>query len=407
MRAPPRRERSPRGGGAGVGRGARRPALAHAARRDVRDRDRARRRSGNGDRQDGHGRVRVGQPAADARVVHRRAPRPRGRRARRARALRRVGRRADREGLLHPARQPVGRMVAVCLAVHRPDPQLLRRQLASLEAQTYGDWVLVREDDPAGTGAYRAFERCLRRAPADARLVAPCDQDDVWHPDKLAVLAAALEDSGALLAYCDVWVVSPDGAVLSETYWTDRVNGWRNMDDLLATNVVTGAASLLRREVLDVALPFPPEVDGSYHDHWLALCALALGDLAYVDRPLVDYVQHGANLVGHAPRRAPVGVRSSDPWRVRAARDRERHVVRPQVMARALLQRAGDRMAPAKRRAVQRAARGDGTWADVGRLVWLALDEQARPRRTLDARRRAARGAVWARVARVARSPRS
>jgi hypothetical protein len=63
------------------------------------------------------------------------------------------------------------------------------------------------------------------------------------------------------------------------------------MGDLIATNVVTGAASVLRGEVLEVALPFPPEVDGSFDDHWLALCALALGDLTYVDRPLVDYAQ--------------------------------------------------------------------------------------------------------------------
>jgi hypothetical protein len=293
-----------------------------------------------------------------------------------------------------------GGTVAVCLAVHRPDPELLRRELASLEAQTYRDRALVRFDDEAGVGAYRAFEHCLARVPADAAFVAPCDQDDVWHPDKLTVLVDALERSGALLAYSDLRVVTADGAVLSETYWTDRDNGWADMADLLATNVVTGAASVLRRAVLDVALPFPAEVDGSFHDHWLALCALALGEIAYVDRPLVDYVQHGANVVGHAPRRAPAGVRSSDPWRVRAVRDRERHVVRPQVMARALLERAGDRMAPAKRRAVQRSARGDGTWGDVARLVWLALGEQARPRRTLDARRRAARGAVWARVAR-------
>jgi hypothetical protein len=293
-----------------------------------------------------------------------------------------------------------GGTVAVCLAVHRPDPELLRRQLASLEAQTYGDRTLVRFDDEAGMGAYRAFERCLGRAPAEAAFVAPCDQDDVWHPDKLAVLVDALERSGALLAYSDLRVVTPDGAVRSETYWTDRDNGWRDMADLLATNVVTGAASVVRREVLDVALPFPPEVAGSFHDHWLALCALALGELTYVDRPLVDYVQHGANLVGHAPRRASVARASREPWGVRAARDRERHVVRPQVAARTLLERAGDRMAPAKRRAVARAARGDGTWGDVGRLVWLALGEQARPRRTLDARRRAARGAVWALISR-------
>lgn len=294
-----------------------------------------------------------------------------------------------------------GATVAVCLAVHRPDPELLRRQLASLDAQTRRDWTLVREDDEAGSGAYRAFERCLARVPDDARLVAPCDQDDVWHPDKLAVLADALERSGALLAYCDVRVVRPDGTVLSDTYWTDRDNGWSDMGDLLATNVVTGAASLLRREVLDLALPFPPEVDGSHHDHWLALCALALGDLAYVDRPLVDYVQHGANVVGHAPRRPPPGTpRATEPWRVRARRDRERHVVRPQVMARALLDRAGDRMAQAKRRAAERTARGDERLVDVAGIVARAAHEQVRPRRTLDAHRRAARGALSHRLAR-------
>jgi hypothetical protein len=59
----------------------------------------------------------------------------------------------------------------------------------------------VREDEEAGSGAYRAFERCLARVPAHAAFVAPCDQDDVWHPDKLAVLVEALERTGAVLAY--------------------------------------------------------------------------------------------------------------------------------------------------------------------------------------------------------------
>ena len=203
--------------------------------------------------------------------------------------------------------------------------------------------------------------------PAGVGFVAPCDQDDVWHPEKLAVLTGALETTGALLAYSDLRIVRPDGTVLSETYWTDRSGAAGGLGDLLATNVVTGAASVLRREVLDVALPFPREVDGSYHDHWLALCALALGDLAYVARPLVDYVQHGANLVGHAERRARGPRTERAPIGQRARRDRERHVVRPQVMARTLLERAGDGMPAAKRRAAERAARGDAAWPDVAR----------------------------------------
>jgi cytochrome c-type biogenesis protein CcmH/NrfG len=88
------------------------------------------------------------------------------------------------------------------------------------------------------------------------------------------------------------------------------------------------------------------------------------------------------------------------PLAERARRDRERHVVRPQVMARALLDRAGGRMTPAKRRAAERAARGDETWAAVAGILARAAREQARPRRTLDAHRRAARGALWRRAAR-------
>jgi glycosyltransferase involved in cell wall biosynthesis len=293
----------------------------------------------------------------------------------------------------------VAGLVAVCLAVHRPDPELLARQLASLDAQTYGERVLVRFDDAEGIGAYRAFERALERVPGDARFVAPCDQDDVWHPGKLAVLVEAVSAPGVMLAFSDLRVVRPSGEVLSPTYWTDRSHACGDLADLLAVNVVTGAACVLRREVLDVALPFPPELDGSVHDHWLAVCALALDEVAYVDRPLVDYVQHGANLVGHAERRWR-GPRSGLPWAERARRDRERHVLRPQVMARALLERAGERMTPAKRRAAGRVARGDEDWRAVAWIFAGAMREAVAPRRTLDARRRAARGAVWGRLRR-------
>ena len=188
-------------------------------------------------------------------------------------------------------------MIAVCLATHAPDPALLARQLASLEAQEEAAWELVRLDDTEGSGAWRAFERCYEQVPAGAAFVAPCDQDDVWHPAKLARLRAAM-DPGVTLAFCDLRVVDAEGTVLSPTYWHGRRPSWDDLGELLATNVVTGAACLVRRDVLDVALPFPPELDDCFHDHWLACCALALGELRYVPEALVDYVQHGANVTG-------------------------------------------------------------------------------------------------------------
>lgn len=96
---------------------------------------------------------------------------------------------------------------------------------------------------------------------------------------------------------------------------------WDDLGDMLATNVVTGAACLVRRDVLDVALAFPAELDDSFHDHWLACCALALGELHCVPEALVDYVQHGANLTGRlGAGAAPGGPQGA--WRARAARAR-------------------------------------------------------------------------------------
>ncbi len=50
----------------------------------------------------------------------------------------------------------------------------------------------------------------------------------------------------------------------------------------------------------DDALPFPPLLAKAFHDHWLAVVALARGEIAYLDEPLYDYVQHGDAVIGHS-----------------------------------------------------------------------------------------------------------
>ncbi len=73
---------------------------------------------------------------------------------------------------------------------------------------------------------------------------------------------------------------------------------------MLVANSITGAATLFRREVAELALPFPDTPGLQFHDHWLGLVALAAGDIAYVDRPLYDYVQHAGAVFGEVSRRA-------------------------------------------------------------------------------------------------------
>jgi glycosyltransferase involved in cell wall biosynthesis len=295
-----------------------------------------------------------------------------------------------------PAPAPVhargdGDLVAICMATYNPPPALFRRQLASIRAQTHANWVCVISDDcsdaggaaliaeetsdddrflvsrsPRRLGFYRNFERALALAPRAARYVAMADQDDAWRPEKLAALLDGLDD--AQLVYSDARIVTPAGEVLSETYWSRRRNNHSDLLSLLVANSVTGAASLMRREVLDAALPFPPAQFAYFHDHWVALVALSLGRIAFVDRPLYDYIQHGQASLGHAAANRMAGLRE----RLRAQRDpRERvrmwrlhyfvDVCRLLTLVAILELRCGATMSRAKRRALRRFTSADSS----------------------------------------------
>ena len=218
-------------------------------------------------------------------------------------------------------------LIAVCMSTHNPDMGLFRTQVESIREQTDTGWACVVSDDCsrpekfraieeelAGDprfllsrserrrGFYRGFERALELAPAEAGLLALCDQDDRWYPEKLATLRSAIGTAG--LVYSDQRVVATDGTVLGETYWSERANNHTDLLSLLIANTITGAASLIRRDVVERALPFPEVPGEQYHDHWLGLVALTMGDVAYVDRPLYDYVQHGGATLGFAAANA-------------------------------------------------------------------------------------------------------
>jgi glycosyltransferase involved in cell wall biosynthesis len=232
------------------------------------------------------------------------------------------------EGLPEPGDIPAGLeqvepdqpLIAICMATYEPTADRLRRQLDSIREQIWRNWVCVISDDHSSPKAYadlqsqiagdprfildraperlgflRNFERAIRLAPEAADLISLADQDDRWDPDKLEVLAGALLANGSSrLVYSDVRIADSSGVILSESYWFERRNSYDSMATMMVANNVTGAAAMFRRELLDVALPFPPTGTGQevYHDQWLALCALASGPLTYVDRPTHDYTRH-------------------------------------------------------------------------------------------------------------------
>ena len=207
----------------------------------------------------------------------------------------------------------------VVLAAHRPRPELLRAQLESIRDQTRRDWrclvgadgdeaavrrlvaEIVGDDDRFevvgwgdNLGFYRNFERLLAAVPSDVGWVALSDQDDRWLPDKLERLVPLLDEVSLASGQARL-VAWPKGRVIGATTCRRVVAP----GELLLMNQVTGAFSVLRRDLLDLALPFPRlDTVTQVHDHWLAMCAVVTGGYTVLDEVVQDYVQHGANLVG-------------------------------------------------------------------------------------------------------------
>ena len=306
-----------------------------------------------------------------------------------------------------------GARIGIAMATFEPDIELFRAQIDSIREQTRDDWVCIISDDssaparfermrdvlsgddrfvlrraPKRGGFYRNFERALELMPRELEYVTLADQDDRWYPDKLEALVAGIGD--AQLVYSDQRVIDEEGEVLAPSYWTERRNNYTNLPSLLLANTVTGAASLFRRELLDRALPFPDPPGTQYHDHWLALVALASGRIAFVDRPLYDYVQHGSASLGHAAASESAAPGAREVFsRLRNRRGLPQIVasrtgyffglIRLQLLAQVLLMRCGDRMRRSDRAALRRMLRAERSPTS---LAWLAL----RPARTAGGR---------------------
>jgi glycosyltransferase involved in cell wall biosynthesis len=161
--------------------------------------------------------------------------------------------------------------------------------------------MLQAEKSPLGVAGN--FERALRACTEP--LIALCDQDDVWHPDRLARLVAAFEgDPQPGLIHHDAQLVDAAGADLGVTLFGalgigrgafEQVAAGLEFELLMRRNISTGATTILGSDVRDLALPIPP---GWIHDEWLAIVAAAVSRTAIVDEPLIDYRQHGANQIG-------------------------------------------------------------------------------------------------------------
>ena len=207
----------------------------------------------------------------------------------------------------------------------------LREQLQSISKQTRlpdevvvcddgssdGTMELLREFAAASTFAVRIVENAERLGVTrnleksiglcDGELIALCDQDDIWHTDKLAKLEQVFIAKPKVgLVFTEAQLIDEASQPVGNGLWRavgfDRkkqrmIDEGHSIELLLAHCVVTGSTVAFRSKYRDTILPLNAE-GFLFHDGWWTLIIAALAEIAFIEEPLMKYRQHPEQQIG-------------------------------------------------------------------------------------------------------------
>lgn len=224
--------------------------------------------------------------------------------------------------------------VGIALAAYQPNPAWLAEQLASIATQTHTEWIcmitldsplqelssvsdlspfmrderFIWVENPERLGLRSNFQKAtqllLRRS---VDLIAFCDQDDIWLPEKLAESVAAMRSHGPLsMVYCDAFILV-DGVKRPERLheYTIKTDGKMSMAERIIQPQVSGFCEVFDASLAKLHPTIPLEC--AHHDFWYSLVAAAYGGVHRIDKPLALYRQHAGNTIGISAVRAQQG----------------------------------------------------------------------------------------------------
>ena len=219
--------------------------------------------------------------------------------------------------------------VRILLATYNGE-KYIGEMIDSILAQDYQDWQLVLSDDQSRDGTVSILEDYAEKYPdrirhyhsglhfgnaqdhflhllnqfPDAPYLMFCDQDDVWHQDKVSGTLKKMkeiEEQGVpAVVHTDLRVVDGQLQEMAPSFMTySGLSGERmQLKHLLVQNVVTGCTMMINRALAELANAHMPEGKILMHDWWLAMIGAAMGKTGFWNQATIDYRQHGNNTVG-------------------------------------------------------------------------------------------------------------
>lgn len=219
--------------------------------------------------------------------------------------------------------------VSVAMATYN-GARFIREQLDSIAAQTFPPLEVVICDDgstdetlqiaaqfaegaPFPVHIHRnprnlRFARNFRKAASLCRgdLIAFCDQDDSWDPKRLETCVPAFADRELLLLYHNAWLIDSDGHRFGTLYDGDAEQRALELKPIGPWNHSYGLVQIFRSSLRDFddlwdrslnQTQASGPMDILSHDQWFFLLAEALGRATFLDERLLEYRQHGSNVI--------------------------------------------------------------------------------------------------------------
>jgi len=203
--------------------------------------------------------------------------------------------------------------------------RFVRRQLETILAQLDRDDELIVSDDSSNDDTVatvrsfadprirllegntfrsplRNFEHACREANGD--IVVLADQDDVWLENKLPLVRELFAGEAArpYLVVLDAEIVDEDEQLLEPSVLA-KLDAGPGLLKNLWTNRYLGCCMAFSRDLLEVALPFPPGV--GMHDIWLGQLCERFGTTRFVPVVTMRYRRHASTATGFEIRFEP------------------------------------------------------------------------------------------------------
>ena len=133
------------------------------------------------------------------------------------------------------------------------------------------------------------FENALQFCTGDIIFLA--DQDDIWTENKIRNMLPFFKTYSLVMSDCSI--LDEESTIVDDSFFKNKIILPRGLIKNILRPIYHGCCIAFKREILDVALPFPEKM--ILHDSWIGILAENFAKVKFIDDKLVLYRRHFAN----------------------------------------------------------------------------------------------------------------